>query len=49
MIYTHMITFERDDYHVRVAKTLEAACKLAEAGFDYFSEINDIHIFRKRK
>lgn len=49
MIYTHLINWERDDYHVRVAKTLDDACKLAEAGFEYFTEIDNSQIFRKRK
>lgn len=49
MIYTHLINFESEEFHVRVAKTLEEACKLAEAGFDYFTEIEGAQIFRKRK
>ena len=47
--YTQLISFENDEYHVRVAKTLKEACELAEAGFDYFTTIEDVQIFRKRK
>jgi len=49
LLYTQLITFESDEYHVKVAKTLEEACKLAEAGFEYFTTIEDTQIFRKRK
>ena len=47
--YTQLVSFESDEYHVRVAKTLKEACELAEAGFDYFTTIEDAQIFRKRK
>ncbi|MEM0008159.1 MAG: tyrosine-type recombinase/integrase [Candidatus Bathyarchaeia archaeon] len=40
---------QSDEYHVKTASTIEEACKLAEAGFEYFDTINGIHIYRKRK
>jgi hypothetical protein len=43
------VSFESDDYHVKTAKTLEEACELAEAGFEYFTTIDDVQVFRKRK
>lgn len=50
LIYTQLIEFEAEDqYHVKVAKTLKEACELAEAGFQYFTEIDGAQIFRKRK
>jgi len=49
LIYTHLVNFETNEYHVKVAKTLEEACELAKAGFDYFTTIEDAQIFRKRK
>ena len=50
LIYTQLIKFENDeDYHVRVAKTVKEACELAKVGFDKFTEIDDVQIFRKRK
>ena len=32
-IYTHLINFESDEWHVATAKTLEEESKLIEAGF----------------
>ena len=49
LIYTHLVTFESDEFHVKTASTLKEACELAEAGFDYFTTIDDVQIFRKRK
>ena len=49
LLYTQLITFETDEFHVKTAKTLEEACKLGEVGFEYFTTIEDTQIFRKRK
>ena len=49
LIYTQLIAFESDEFHVKTASTLKEACELAEAGFDYFTTIDDVQIFRKRK
>jgi integrase len=50
LIYTQLIEFGvEDQYHVKVAKTLDEACKLAEAGFEYFTKIEGAQVFRKRK
>ena len=49
LVYTHLIKFESDDYHVKTAKTLKEACELAEAGFTYFTEIQGVQVFRKPK
>jgi len=53
MIYINLeqaIFNESDDQcHVKVARNLEEACKLAAAGFDKFTEIEGVQIFRKRK
>ncbi|MCW4047887.1 MAG: hypothetical protein NWE99_10090 [Candidatus Bathyarchaeota archaeon] len=38
-----------DAFHVKVASTLEEACKLLEAGFEYVTEFEGAKIFRKRK
>lgn len=38
-----------DEFHVRVAKTVDEACKLLEVGFDYVCDIDDARLFRKRK
>ena len=49
LVYTQLISFEGDDYHVKVARTLDEACELAKAGFDYFTTMDGVQIFRKRK
>lgn len=38
-----------DEFHVKVAETLDQACKLIEVGFDYVCDMNNAKIFRKRK
>jgi len=38
-----------DDYICKVAKTLEDASALIEAGFEYICEIQAAKLFRKRK
>lgn len=49
LIYTHLTNFKSDEYAVKVAKTLQEACKLVEDGFEYITEMNEAQIFRKRK
>ncbi len=49
LVCTQLVNFECDDFHVKTAKTLEEACELAKAGFEYFTEIKDVQVFRKRK
>jgi len=41
--------FQDDEYTCKVAKNLDEACKLVEAGFEYVTEMDNIKIFRKRK
>jgi hypothetical protein len=38
-----------EEYHVKVAETLDEACKLLEVGFEYVTEINGAKLFKKRK
>ncbi len=38
-----------DDFHVKVAETVEEACKLIETGFEYVTDIEGKKLFRKRK
>ena len=49
--YTQLIQTTDDDFITKVAKTVEEACKLIEAGYDYVTEFQDqgVKIFRKRK
>ena len=49
LIYTQLIEFSEDEYHVGTATTIEGATKLIEVGFEYVTNIDDIKIFRKRK
>jgi hypothetical protein len=48
-LYTQLISFEGDEYHVKTAKNLEEACDLAKNGFEHFTTIDDVQVFRKRK
>jgi hypothetical protein len=38
-----------NDYHVKVASTVEEAIKLVEVGFDFVTDMHGEKIFRKRK
>jgi len=49
LIYTQLISFERDEFHSATAKTLDEAEELVEAGFEYICTHNEIMLFRKRK
>ena len=50
-IYTHLINFESDEWHVATADGLKEEKKLIEAGFDYvrYSDRDEVAIYRKRK
>ena len=50
LLYTQLVTFEDPDgYTCRVAKNLEEAKELIEAGFQYVTDMEDKKLFRKRK
>jgi integrase len=49
LVYTHLVSFEPDEYTCKVAATVEEARTLIEQGFDYVTDLNDIKLFRKRK
>ena len=50
-IYTHLINFESDEWHVATGRSLEEEKKLLEAGFEYvrYSDRDEVAIYRKRK
>jgi integrase len=50
-VYTHLIDFDSDEYHVSHAKTLEEETTLLETGFEFirYSQEDKIAIYRKRK
>ena len=47
--YTHLVHFKDDESDVATATTVEEAKDLAATGFEYFTTMNDIQIFRKPK
>jgi len=49
LVYTHLISFEGDEFTCKVAKTLKEATALIEAGFDYVTDMEDAKLFKKRK
>jgi len=49
LIYTKLVNFKTDEWVSKVAKTIEEACSLVEAGFEYVTEMEGVKIFRKRK
>jgi site-specific recombinase XerC len=38
-----------DDYEVKIAETLDQACKLLEVGFEFVTDMDGKKVFRKRK
>jgi len=50
-MYTQLIDFESDEWHVAHARNLEEESKLIEAGFEYvrYSDKDQVAIYRKRK
>lgn len=50
LLYTQLINFEGDEYHVKVAETKEEKTKLLEAGYEWVGQDkDDLTYFRKRK
>jgi integrase/recombinase XerD len=47
MVYTHLVQFENNDYHVKTAKNLKEACELAKVGSSYFTEMQGVQVSRK--
>jgi hypothetical protein len=43
------MSFESDECHSAVARTVEEARKLVEEGFEYVCQKEDLMLFRKRK
>jgi integrase len=49
LIYTHLVDWKSEDFVCKVAKNLQEASSLIEAGFEYVTEIEGVKLFRKRK
>jgi integrase len=49
LIYTHLVHFESDEFVCKVAKTIEEATALVEAGYEFVTSMDGIKLFKKRK
>jgi hypothetical protein len=49
LVYTHLVNWESDEFVSKVAKTVEEAEQLVQAGFDYVCDVEGYKLFRKRK
>jgi len=50
LLYTQLIKQDEDEEYIsKVAKTVEEARMLVEAGFEYICDIEGVKLFRKRK
>jgi integrase len=49
LVYTHLVNFEGDEYHIKTAKNLKEDEELLKAGFEYVTDRDTIKIYRKRK
>ncbi|MEM4733784.1 MAG: hypothetical protein QXD70_04565 [Candidatus Bathyarchaeia archaeon] len=49
LLYTQLVNFKDDEYTSAIAHSIEEACKLVEAGFEYVCDFGAYKLFRKRK
>jgi len=49
LIYTHLASFDSDEWIRKVAGTIEEAAKLIESRFEYITKMDGVRLFRKRK
>jgi hypothetical protein len=49
LVYTQLVSLSDGDYASRVAKDIKELCQLAEAGFEYVTDMDGVKVFRKRK
>ena len=49
LVYTHLVDFHDDEWVSAVARTVEKARELVEAGFEYVCDVDGAKLFRKRK
>jgi len=47
--YVHLVNFKEDEWISKVARTLNEACSLIDAGFEYVTDMEGVKIFKKRK
>ena len=49
LIYAQLVDFGEEEWTHGVARTVEEACRLVDAGFEYVCGFQGAKIFRKRK
>ena len=49
LIYTQLVSVNENEYVCKVAKTLDEASQLIEAGFEFVCDMEGFKLFRKRK
>jgi hypothetical protein len=49
LLYTQLVSFESDEFHSAVAKTVDEVKTLIEEGFEYVCTHEGVMLFRKRK
>jgi integrase len=49
LVYTQLVNFKEDEFIFKVAKTVDEAGSLIEAGFEYVCHHEGLMLFRKRK
>ena len=49
LVYTHLISYEADEWICKVATTVDDAKLLIEQGFDFVTDLEHMKLFRKRK
>ena len=49
LIYTQFVSFEEEEYTCKVAKVIEEATSLIEAGFEYVTDMDNIKLFKRRQ
>jgi hypothetical protein len=49
LLYTQLIDFQDYEYSCKVARTVQEAKELVEAGFEFVTLFEDVRLFRKRK
>ncbi len=49
LVYTHLVSFETNEFVCSPVQTMKEAAALIEQGFEYVTEIEGSKLFRKRK
>ncbi len=49
LIYTQLLNLNDDEWTCKIAKNVNEATQLIEAGFEYVTEIDGARLFKKRK